>query len=168
MPPDTALPAPVSLLPMCPMGPMKHARGPAWAAKGRGGQALVEFALTLPILLIMLVGTLEVARALYIQSKLALAAERAARQGALTNDDAQIYDAVSATLSDIPLEQLRITICPGGAGARAAGGYVAVQVAYDMQLAIPFLDARLTLKSDAARVIEGTAGGGRAYPACGQ
>ena len=48
-------------------------------ADGEGGQALVEFALVLPVLLLVIFGLLDVARAVWQENSLAFAAREATR-----------------------------------------------------------------------------------------
>lgn len=67
--------------------------------KKRRGTALVEFAITLPLLLSMLMGIVDVAFLYNHQLMLTNAAREGARVGALGRDAAQIQEAVTSYLT---------------------------------------------------------------------
>jgi Flp pilus assembly protein TadG len=60
--------------------------GHPWKARGRRGQAAVEFALVLPVLLLLIVGVLEFARAWNLHQTLTDAVREGARRALLAHD----------------------------------------------------------------------------------
>ena len=60
----------------------KHRARPSAARANNSGQALVELALTLPLFFLVLMGTAELARVVYVLLEVTNAAEAAARYGA--------------------------------------------------------------------------------------
>ena len=60
--------------------------GHPWHARGRQGQAAVEFALVLPVLLLLMVGVLEFARAWNLHQTLTDAVREGARRALLARD----------------------------------------------------------------------------------
>lgn len=84
------------------------------AARGEEGQAVVEFALVLPLLLLLLVGMLELGSVLNAEQLLADVARQAARTYALTGDPELTIDAASLAGRQLPkfreAATLRITV----------------------------------------------------------
>lgn len=79
---------------------MSHAnRGGRMCPKSRPGQALVEFALVLPVLLALLTGIIDVGFLFHHQLLLTNAAREGARMGTLGQDASQVQGAVLAYLS---------------------------------------------------------------------
>ncbi len=87
------------------------------ARRAEGGQALIEFALVLPVLLLVILGILEMARAVSEENTLAFAAREATRYaivhgsnasthiscpGTLTCTDAAITDVVTRNAIGVP------------------------------------------------------------------
>ena len=72
---------------------------------GRRGQSLVEFALVVPILLLMLVGMIEFGRAWNVSQTVTFAARQGARKAAVLNvqglPDADATDSVIATVDTV-------------------------------------------------------------------
>lgn len=100
------------------------------------GQALVELALTLPVLLlcaalILTLSLLGVAR---------LATENAASEGArvlaLTNDEARARTTVAVAAQPLRAEKLVVEVAPADANQRPRGALVQVTVRY--RLDVPF------------------------------
>lgn len=79
---------------------------------GERGQAIVEFALTLPVLLLLTVGIVLVAEIGTVRLALEHAAAEAARTGALTNDDELIRATAAAAVSPLDPRLLKIAIEP--------------------------------------------------------
>lgn len=103
------------------------------------GQALVELALTLPVLLLCagLIATLS------IYGVARLAAEHAASEGArtlaLTNDEDRARSAVLAALAPLRSERVGIHIAPSIAGERPRGVLVEVRVRYRVDAPLAFV-----------------------------
>lgn len=73
-------------------------RRPALVARGRRGtrgQGLVEFALVLPVFLVLLLALFDAGRVLYVQNTITQAARDAVRVGAVSTDYTQVkYDSI--------------------------------------------------------------------------
>lgn len=71
-----------------------------------GGQALVEFALVLPVLLMLIVGLFDVARAVQAENTLAFAAREAARYAIVHGSDAASPIPQCASCSNATITQI--------------------------------------------------------------
>ncbi len=76
------------------------------------GQALVEFALVLPLLLLFVFAIVFVAQIGVARLALEHAAAEGARAGALTNDDGEIARAIEAAVAPLELARVRSRIEP--------------------------------------------------------
>ncbi len=94
---------------------------------GEAGQALVEVAIALPILLALLVGIFEFARAYNVQQVITNAAREGAREGVLpSTTEAVAVARTNARLADANIVSAAVTFsCTGGC---ATGDAVAVQI----------------------------------------
>lgn len=140
---------------------MKGARAErrvAWAVDGRRrstalgsahGQAVVELALTLPVLLLLLLGLINLGLTINAQIILTQAAWEGARAGAtITNPaqgDAEIAGAVERSLTGLDPTRVQITISPTQDEAprdqpwpMPRGSSLTVSLRYDLALSIPF------------------------------
>lgn len=124
------------------------------------GQALVETALILPLMLLFVFGFLQLSLAISAQQKLTHTANYAAQVGAMTNDDAKITGAVSEWLDEtdvtVAIESRSAAtdqILPDG--ERRFNDLVKVQLRQPFALNIPFLDlSPLTLSAaSGARIL---------------
>ncbi|MFC5711400.1 TadE/TadG family type IV pilus assembly protein [Thalassorhabdus alkalitolerans] len=95
--------------------------------KREDGQSLVEFALVLPVLLLVLVGILDFGRIMYTHLQLEMVTQEAVRLGGLGQTDAQIRSYASDKFNG-DSSKLAITVSPGG--TRRAGTYVTVEMTY--------------------------------------
>ena len=124
-------------------------------------QAIVEFALVLPVLLlaafaIVLVTDLGIAR-LALQH----ATAEGARTGALTNDDAAVRETVAAALSPLAPERVSTTIEPTESepprDGDPRGSLITVSATYDLDVPFSMVGVpRLVVSSSAVRRIEWT------------
>lgn len=122
--------------------------------RGRG-QALVEFALIVPVFILVLVGILDLGRAVYYSSTLNNAAREASRLGITDQMCKDIYDTArqhavgvsSATTVTIkvlnPDASLKAT-CPATPSSTdyvsgALGDFIDVKVTYDYKAATPII-----------------------------
>ncbi len=117
------------------------------AKRGERGQALLEFALTAPLLLLMLLGLIEFGHALNSYLVVVSAARDGARLGAKGSDDASIRAMINSEtnhLTDAGRPALDanadcsnsgggVCITPSQ-GSRTAGGPVTVEVCYDHKM----------------------------------
>jgi Flp pilus assembly protein TadG len=79
---------------------------------GERGAAAVEFALVVPVLLVLLLGIFECSKAFSGQATLSAAAREAARTMALVNDATQARAAAQAAAGSLGVSASAITITP--------------------------------------------------------
>ena len=125
------------------------------------GQAIVEFALVLPVLLatafaIVLVAELGVAR-LALQH----ATAEGARAGALTNDDEAIRETLAAAVTPLPADRIHTAIEPPESepprNADPRGSLLTVRASYELPVPFAFVGLpRLVVNASSARRIEWT------------
>ena len=125
------------------------------------GQAIVEFALVLPVLLatafaIVLVAELGVAR-LALQH----ATAEGARAGALTNDDEAIRETLAAAVMPLPADRIRTTIEPPASefprNSDPRGSLLTVRASYELPIPLGFVGLpHLVVNASSARRIEWT------------
>ena len=95
--------------------------------RAEGGQALVEFALVVPLLILILMGIFDLGWAVYAKNTITDAAREGARTGiVLSATDAQITSRVRAAAPS--LSNLQVTIVP--ATTRTYGQPITVTVVY--------------------------------------
>ena len=127
--------------------------------KTERGQTLVELALILPIIILILFGTLEFGRIFHSYIVITNAAREGARLGALGKSNEEI---ISRIREASPLYQadtrLRIIRLEPNESARNSGVPLTVEVAYDVELVTPIISSILpnpvTLKSTAVMRVE--------------
>jgi len=106
------------------------------AVRGRGGQggsAAVEFALVLPLVLLLALATLELALIAKDQLVLQGASRAGARQAAVATDDASVQQAVLQAAVGLDATRIGVTIQRDG----DVGQPVEVTVTYRAPIAIP-------------------------------
>ena len=102
------------------------------------GQSMVEFALVLPVLLMLVFGFLDLGRAVYSQSVVANAAREGARAAVIHGStNAEIRAAVKANAIGIAVTDADITITPSA--ARVSGQQVLVRVTTRFYAVTPFV-----------------------------
>jgi Flp pilus assembly protein TadG len=127
--------------------------------KKQRGQSLVEFALVLPIIILIIFGILEFGRIFSSYIVITHAAREGARIGAVGKPDDVIIDRIRQAA---PLPQagtnLHITRLEPNQSARAPGLPLTVEVAYDLHLFTPIfsdlLPNPITLKSQVTMRLE--------------
>lgn len=129
--------------------------------RGERGQALVEFALVLPVLLLFALAIVLVSQIGVARLVLEHAAAEGARAGSLTNDDAVIRESVLAATERLDASTLQIDIEPAGdeppRDLDPRGSVLRVRVRY--ALAVPlglFGLSPLVVEGRAARRMEWT------------
>lgn len=108
------------------------------------GQAAVETALTLPIVLIALLLIVQVGIVVRDALALAQAAREGARAAAVTADDADARAAIVRAAGPLDAERIDVSISPAE-GQRARGDAVTVSLAYVEQLSIPVVSRIVAL-----------------------
>mgnify|MGYP000878046167 FL=1 len=91
--------------------------GSRWLRRDVRGAAAVEFALVAPVLLVMLIGAIDVSRAVAINQRVSLVtqmvADLVARETQLTANDVEaIYDIAELAMAPYSTEPLQIAIIP--------------------------------------------------------
>lgn len=127
--------------------------------KNQNGQSLVEFALVLPLILLILCCILEFGLIFYSYLVITHAAREGARAGAVGKPDSEIVTLVQGAA---PLPRagtnLKITRLEPNQTARLSGLPLTVEVSYDVDLVTPFFAAILpnpiTLTSQATMRLE--------------
>ncbi len=140
---------------------MRRALTRGLGPRGQAGQALVEFALVVPILLVFSFAIVEIAQLGVARLALQHAASEGARAGALTNDDAAIHSSVALAASPLDAGRIDVEIEPTASEAPRTsdprGSLLAVRLRYAMPLRLGFMVLpTLTISGSAARRVEWT------------
>ncbi len=123
---------------------------------GTDGQALVEFALVLPLLLLVLFGVIEFGMLFFTTLTLNEAARDAARYASVGASDAQIVQVVQQDCATLDTAELTVLVSPP-AGSQVTGDPVTVTVEYPVTLfpsisGLPsgtlLLKARITMRME--------------------
>jgi len=104
--------------------------------RSQSGQALVEMALVMPLLILLLFGVIEMGRIGYTYISVSNAARAGARVASLGSDDSAIRSAVAAAAPALSPSDLIVEIAPPE-GERQSGSMVTVRVSYPVHLLIP-------------------------------
>ncbi|MBU9714007.1 TadE/TadG family type IV pilus assembly protein [Evansella tamaricis] len=107
------------------------------------GQSLVEFALVIPILLILIVGIVDVGRMLYTYSSLHFTAQETVRLGGLGNEDNVLRQFARDNFTAGDSSNLTVLITPDQ-GSRVSGNYVTVTLQYTIDPITPFASVLLS------------------------
>lgn len=105
----------------------------------RRGQSLVEFALALPVLLLVLFGITEFGRAFQAYLTVNHIAREGARLAAVGASNGEIESLIYSEAVGLDPNRLTITITPADESARLPGQTVTVRVAYQFQLVVPLI-----------------------------
>jgi hypothetical protein len=129
--------------------------------KGERGQAIVEFALVVPLLLVLILGVVLVAEIGVARLALEHAAAEAARTGSLTNDDGLVRSTVAAAVAPLDASSVSVTIEPGEnespRSSTPRGSLLRVRLRYAIPVPLGFVGVpRLIVEGTAARRIEWT------------
>lgn len=111
--------------------------------RGDRGQALVEMALVLTVLLLLLTGIIEFGRILSAQLVVSHASREGARIGVLGKTDAEITERVLNAASVLDASKITVSITPPQSG-RVRGAELRVEVSYSVDIVVPLLSNILT------------------------
>ena len=116
------------------------------------GQTLVEFALVVPIFILLVLGIFDVGRAVFNYSTVANAAREGAREAIVNQDPVAVKAAAKDAGIGLGLTDADITLAPCAAQDCA----YSVTVTYDYEPATPFIGQLFnpTLKSTAVMPVE--------------
>lgn len=123
------------------------------------GQAIVEFALVLPLIVVLIMGVVLVAEVGVARLALEHGAAEAARAGALTNDDGLIRGTAAAAVAPLDPSKVKVTIEPAQSETPRSdsprGSLLRVRLQYIVHLPLGFVALpRLVVEGAAARRIE--------------
>ena len=109
-----------------------------WRGLGRDekGQSLVEFALVVPILLLLVLGIMEFGRAYSANLTLQNATREGARLAVTGATDAQITQRVKDSAPTLDVSRLNVSVTPA---SRRQGDNVMVTVTYDFNYLTPLI-----------------------------
>jgi Flp pilus assembly protein TadG len=96
--------------------------------RGERGAAAVEFALVVPVLLLLVLGITEFGRAYNVQTTLSGAAREGARAMAVQNSPAAARAAVQNAAAGIGLSDSQISVSPSACPSSSIGSGTTVQV----------------------------------------
>ncbi len=122
-------------------------------------QALVEFALVLPVLLVLALAIAELSEIGVARLALEHAAAEGARAGALTNDDRLVRSSVAAAAAPLDARRIDVAIEPSESqrGTDPRGTLISVQLRYAIAAPLSFIGLpALVVGGRAARLIEWT------------
>ena len=122
---------------------MSDARG-SWGRPPDDGQATVEAALTLPIVLIALLLIVQVGVVVRDALALAQAAREGARAAAVSADVADAHAAIERAAGPLDAHRIETTLSPPE-GERRRGDAVTVELAYLERLSIPIVSRIVSL-----------------------
>jgi Flp pilus assembly protein TadG len=100
------------------------------------GSAVVEFALVMPVLLVVMLGMVQVGLMVRDQVIVTQAARAGAREASVTESAEQVRVAVVSSASGIDPARVGVTVSP----AAALGTSRSVHIVYDMPISVPFID----------------------------
>ena len=128
---------------------------------GERGQAIVEFALVLPTLLVVALAMVLVAELGIARLALQHATAEAARAGALTNDDEQIRGTLAATVAPLAPDRVTSTIDPSQVepprNGDPRGSMLTVRASYSLPVPLGFVGLpSFVVTASASRRIEWT------------
>lgn len=102
------------------------------------GQSLVEFAILLPILLLLLMGILEFGIMLNSYLTINNSAREGARLGIVAGSDLEINQLIATISPNLDSGNIIVNITPSE-GNRISGGTLTVEVIYNYQVTIPII-----------------------------
>ncbi|HZK18677.1 MAG TPA: TadE/TadG family type IV pilus assembly protein [Clostridia bacterium] len=106
--------------------------------KGQRGQSLVEFALVLPLLIILLMGIFEFGRIFSSYVMITNAAREGARNVVVGRDDSQVSADILNMAGALDVGNVTVVINPGGE-SRVRGSSVTVEVAGELEIITPVI-----------------------------
>lgn len=112
-------------------------------ATSQKGQALVEMALVLPLLLMLLFGVADFGRIFHAYLTLDHAGREAARLASVDGSDSDIQSTITTDTAGLDPSKLTVTLNPTGASNRASGTDVTVTLSYTVDFLTPLLDNML-------------------------
>ena len=109
--------------------------------KKTGGQTLVEFALVLPVLVVLIFGMTDFGRVINGYLTATEASREGARVAALREDNAAVEAAVRKASPNLNQSNLTVITVPE---TRVSGDSVSVTVVYNLEIITPLINTMLT------------------------
>lgn len=106
------------------------------------GQSAVEFALLLPILLLLILGVFELSRVLNAGLVINHASREAARYAALGGSDLEVLTVVTDQSNNLDTSNMTVTITPAQT-SRDSGENVTIKIDYKIEFITPFIGSIL-------------------------
>lgn len=107
--------------------------------KKRKGQAMVELALVLPILLILLCAIIDFGRILYASIHLNMITQEAVRMGGLGKSDYEIVQFIDEKVDLVDKDKIQTSINPSDL-QRDSGDYVTLNITYEVKYITPIIN----------------------------
>ncbi len=108
----------------------------------RRGQAMVELAIVLPILLLLIMGIIDFGRIYHGYLAVTTAAREAARQAAIGATDAEIEETALTAAAPLSATALTVQVSPGQS-SRYPGTTITVEVHYRLPVLTPIVQKML-------------------------
>lgn len=105
--------------------------------KSERGQAVVELALSLPLLLILLFGMIDFGRVITAYMSLEHAGREAARSASIGADNTEVYSRAKAAAQVLDPNRLTVQISPES--GRVRGTYVTITASYSVNISTPII-----------------------------
>jgi len=118
------------------------------------GAAAVEFALVLPVLLLLVLGMLEFSRAYNVQISLTSAAREGARVMAIHDDPTMAQNAAVAAAPSVALTTAQVAVSPSSCSANP-GATVNVTITYPLTLMTGWFGASIPMSAVGAMTCGG-------------
>lgn len=127
------------------------------ALKNQKGQALVEFAIVLPLILLIVLGIVQFGMLLSSYLSLTNAAREGARAGVIGGTNYDIIETVKNTLPTLNPDKMTIVSTPSE-GYRVSGGTLTVSIDYNYEFTVPIISSlfnnNIVLKTQTSMRIE--------------
>lgn len=108
--------------------------------KNQDGQSVVEFAIILPVLLLIIMGIVQFGMLIGSYLTLENAAREAARAGIIGSTNAEVRLVITSTSPNLEPGKLTIAIAPSE-GSRTSGSTLTVNLTYNYDLTIPIISS---------------------------
>lgn len=123
--------------------------------KNNRGQALVEFALMLPVIMLLVVGTMDFGLIIHQHMVVAEAAREGARSAALGGSNDTVIAVAKTAASQIDTRNLKVAISPSDTRIRGDGVTVSISNPVAItQLLRPFFPSNFTVQGSATMRVE--------------
>lgn len=109
--------------------------------KSENGTSLVEFALVLPLFLVLLFGLIDFGRVFHAYLTIDHAGREGARVASVQNEDETIEQSIQNAVAGLDQDQLTIAISPSGETNRSSGSEVEITLTYEIGFVTPFVEA---------------------------